>query len=140
MYFLANAILIDTSAAIALSHQKDQFHIEAQKFFNATDNVVWVTLNATAHETYTRARYDIGFNQAITLYDFLTGKPLYQISFQNDDEKEARSLLERYSDHKISFHDALCASVMKRIGIYRIFSFDYHFFTFGFEVFPGVVR
>jgi predicted nucleic acid-binding protein len=45
--------------------------------------------------------------------------------------------LEKYSDQKISFHDALCAAVMLRIGAYRAFAFDKHFWIMGFEMLPG---
>jgi len=137
MPYLADAILVDASAAIALRNTKDQFHPIANRFFQVTTNVLWVALNATAHETYTRARYDLGFKQAISLYDFLKKEPLLQLYFQSKDEDEARCLLERYSDQPISFHDALCATVMKRVGIYKVFTFDRHFYSFGFEVFPG---
>jgi len=43
-------------------------------------------------------------------------------------------------DPSEQFHDALCASVMKREGIYRVFTFDKHFWSFGFEVLPGATQ
>lgn len=137
MPYLAGAVLIDTSAAIALTNNKDQFHSIAKTFFNVTSDVLWVTMNATVHEAYTRVRYDVGFRQAIDLYDFLKKEPIYHLSFKSKDEDEARVLLERFWDHPLSFHDALCAVVMKRMGIYRAFTFDRHFYCFGFEVLPG---
>jgi predicted nucleic acid-binding protein len=51
-----------------------------------------------------------------------------------------KQLLMKYKDQKLSFHDALCVSVMKREGIFRIFTFDKHFWLFGFEVFPGATH
>lgn len=138
--FLEEAILIDTSAVVAMADPRDQFHDAAQCFFESTTGVVWAALNATAHETYTRARYAFGFDRAIELYDFMTGEPLVTIPFNAEDESAAREHLARFSDHKLSFHDALFAAVMKRIGIYRAFSFDYHFCLFGFEVLPGPTR
>jgi predicted nucleic acid-binding protein len=48
--------------------------------------------------------------------------------------------LERFKEHGLSFHDALVAAVMKRLGIYRAFAFDRHFWLFGFEVLPGRTR
>jgi len=140
MPYFAEAILIDAGAAIALTDKKDQFHVIAKKFFDNTSDILWVSLNATAQESYTRARYDLGFPKAIGLYDFLRGEPLYHIRFESEDEEEASRLLKRYADHIISFHDALCAAVMKRVGIYRAFTFDHHFYNFGFEVLPGTTR
>lgn len=140
MPYFAGAVLIDASAAVALANAKDQFHVIAKRFFDSTTDILWVTMNATAHESYTRARYDFGFQKAITLYEFLKKDPLYYIRFESDDEEKAIHLLKKYSDQDISFHDALCAAVMKRIGIYRAFSFDHHFYNFGFEVLPGTTR
>jgi len=133
----SNAILIDTSAVIALSNPEDRYYNDAKCFFESSEDILWVVLNCTKHETYTRARYDFDYSRAIFLYDMLSCNTFHQIFFNSEDEKEARSLLERYSDHDLSFHDALCVSVMKKFGIYRAFSFDRHFYIFGFEVFPG---
>jgi predicted nucleic acid-binding protein len=138
--FMEEAILVDTSAAIALADRNDQFHEAAECFYGSTTGVVWASLNATAHETYTRARFALGFREALRLYDFLTGRPLMCMPFIGEDEGVARDHLVRFHEHKLSFHDALFAAVMKRIGIYRAFTFDRHFFLFGFEVLPGPVR
>ena len=138
--FLEEAILVDTSAAIALADRDDQFHKAAESFYESTTDVVWATLNATAHETYTRARYILGFDEALRLYDFLTGQPLMCMPFIAEDEGVARNHLVRFCEHKLSFHDALFAAVMKRIGIYKAFTFDHHFWLFGFEVLPGRTR
>jgi predicted nucleic acid-binding protein len=139
MPYLAEAVLIDTSAVIALHDNQDQYHRLARTFFDATTDVTWVTLNATAHEAYTRARYSSGFHRALTVYDFLTAEPCYHVTFRQEDEIQARNILQRYSEHDMSFHDALCAAVMKRVGIYRAFTFDRHFLYFGFEVLPYII-
>ncbi len=140
MPYLAEALLVDTSAAIALKDTSDQFHSETLHFFESTENVLWVILNVTTHEAYTRARYNLGFHDAIDLYDFLKDKSTYQLDFVPDDEREARRLLIKYSDHRLSFHDVLCAAVMKRVGIYKAFAFDRHFYCFGFQIFPGPLQ
>lgn len=134
---LEGAILIDTSAVIALHCPSDAAHKAAEAFFQSTTGVLWVALNITAHESYTRARYNSSFKSAITVYDFLKGKSILQVSFDLKGEEEARKLLEKYSEHQISYHDALCAVVMKNTGIYRIFTFDHHFWIMGFEILPG---
>jgi predicted nucleic acid-binding protein len=138
--FLAGAILVDSSAAIALADGKDQFHEAATNFFQTTGHVTWATVNETTHETYTRVRYALGFREALRIYDFLTGDRLLSMPFAPEDERAARDHLVRLQEHTLSFHDALCAAVMKRVGIYRIFTFDHHFWSFGFEVLPGPTR
>lgn len=131
--------LIDTSAVIALFDPKDQFHQEARVFF-ATADLMWFTLNATAHETFTRVRYSKGLATALGGFDFLRSGQFRLLPFDNKDEQEARHLLEKYSDQTFSFHDALCAVIMLRARIYKVFSFDSDFWALGFEVMPGITK
>jgi hypothetical protein len=129
-------VLVDTSAVIALFDDHDQWHREAKRFFDQED-FSWVTVDVTAHEVYTRVRYDRDCTHALQHYDFLRSGKITVISFAREDESSARTILEKYSDQKISFHDALCAAVMLRIGAYRAFAFDKHFWIMGFEMLPG---
>lgn len=134
------AALIDSSAVIALHDPIEQFHSDAVGFYSKSSDFEWCTLDVTAHEVFTRIRYGASVARAFEHFDFLrntSGLRLYR--FDPDDEGEARNILMRYSDHAISYHDALCAAAMKRLGILRIFSFDRDFSVMGFEVFPGPV-
>lgn len=132
--------VIDTSAAVALLDESDSLHHAAVEFFAAADFFQWCVLNSTSHETFTRLRYDHGLNLGLEGYDLLRSGKLRVLDFGADDEAEARTVLTKYSDHKLSFHDALCATVMIREGIFKVFSFDAHFWCFGFEVMPGRCR
>lgn len=135
----ANAGLIDTGAVLAVLDSRDRFHNDATACFNEQEAVAWASLNVTGHETYTRARYNgCSSNLALAHYDFLRQRKVRVLEFQTEDEVAARDILRRYSDQRISFHDALCASVMRRLGIYKILSFDRHFLVLGFELLPGI--
>jgi uncharacterized protein len=136
----SSAILIESSAIIALKSPTDQFHDFAKSYFNLTQGVRWVVMNSTSHESYTRLRYDIDLRTALGAYDWLRGFPFHRIPFDNSDEEKAREILERYGAHVFSYHDALCAAFMLRVGIYRIFSFDKHFWILGFQVEPGITK
>ena len=140
--YYEQAILIDTSAIIALEDPQDQFHQQAKAFLEATETepVLLAALNATAQETYTTVRRQLGFEVAVQRYDFLVGDTIIKLRFASDDERAARDELERFREHELSFHDALMAVVMKRLGIYRVFAFDHHFGYFGFEILPGSTR
>ena len=97
-------------------------------------------MDVTSHETYTRARYRSTARVAREHYSFLrttTGISLYR--FKESDEIEAIEILNRYSDHRLSFHDALCAAAMKRLGIAKVFTFDRDFAVLGFMVLPGAL-
>lgn len=130
-------IFIDTSAVIALDDANEQFHLDAKTFREVTEGVVWASLNATSHETYTLARYRYGLKKALGLYDWMTSSEFMLIRFEVEDERRAHQHLMDFEDQDLSFHDALLAAVMMRIGAYRIFAFDHHFWSFGFEVVPG---
>lgn len=128
--------LVDTSAVIALHDPTDKFHAVAQQFLQTTE-LALVTLNVTAHEAYTRGRYDNGLDRACAHFDFLRSSDLSRLCFTRFDEDKAYDMLVRYTDQQLSFHDALCGAVMLRKGIYKVFAFDRDFFTFGFELLPG---
>ena len=136
----ARTALIDTAAVMALHQASDQFHLPAVAFFaDRPKGWDWFCLRVTSHEAFTATRYSDGLRLALSNYDFLRSSPFRLIDFCEDDENGARSLVQRHSDQDYSFHDALCAVVMKRIGIPNIFTFDSHFWTMGlgFTVLPG---
>lgn len=131
---------MDTSAVIALQDPKDRHHDFARKFYTSIPGSVrWYSVNVTAHEAYTRVRYDNqSAEHAIESYDFLRTKTVNLLPFGPEDELKTRELLLRYDDQKLSFHDVLCASVMLRVGILKIFTFDKDFHILGFQVVPGI--
>lgn len=134
------AALIDSSAVIALHDTIDQYHLDALRFYSKSSDLLWCTLDVTAHELFTRVRYRSSAIAGLEHFDFLRNSTSFRLyRFVPEDEVEAREILTRYSDQTISFHDALCAAAMKRLGILRIFSFDKDFAVMGFEVFPGPV-
>ena len=129
--------LIDTSAVIALEDSRETHYREAKRFFEAQNGLTWAAVNVTSHETFTRIRYRRDVVSARSGFDFLRADGVVRLDFEKADEARALDLLIKYRDHKISFHDALCAAVMFRNGIYRIFTFDKDFWILGFEVVPG---
>lgn len=130
-------VLIDTAAVVALQDRNDRFHESAKAYFGADSSVRWAALDATAHEAYTHMRYEFSYPRASEAFEFLRSGQVELIRFTQEDEESARALLEKYREHDLSFHDALCASVMIRLGIFQVFTFDSHFWTFGFQVKPG---
>lgn len=137
-----DAVLVDTSACVAAFDDADALHAQATATLEqlaAEGQVLLCAVNVTAHESFTRIRYNARLNAGLDGYSWMRSG-LQTIEFAGADESEALSLIRKYSSVRLSFHDALCAAVMLRLGIYRIFSFDADFYTFGFELIPGVVR
>lgn len=85
-------------------------------------------------------RYRSNLDQALACYDYLRGEDMKVLDFVEEDETRSRGLLAQYADQKLSYHDALCAAVMLRIGIGKVFTFDKDFWIFGFQVVPGSTR
>jgi predicted nucleic acid-binding protein len=132
--------LVDTSAVLELHREGAPFHAEAKRFFGERTGVTWCVLNATSHEAFTRQRYDVRLESALDTYGFMRGVQFRQLDFNQADEDRAIELLRKYRDQTLSFHDALCAAVMLRNGIYKVFTFDSDFWCFGFAVLPGVTK
>ena len=133
--------MIDTSAVLALHDPQDGHHQFAVRLFNNTSNLgdlKWLVLDATTHELFTRARYNGSLRSAQEQYAFVRRTPFRLVRYLPEDEKSAEALLEKYADQRLSFHDALCSAVMLRLGVYRIFAFDFHFSVVGFQVIPGM--
>ena len=130
-----NVALIDTSAVLALMDGRESLH-EKAKVFLEESSLDWASVDLTAHETFTRLRSRTDVTKGLEGFDFLR-TDLTIIDFQRGDEVRTRSILEKYADHRISYHDAMCAAVMLRSGIYKIFTFDRDFSILGFQIIPG---
>ena len=96
-------------------------------------------LNATSHETFTRSRCRLSLQKGLEGYDSLRGGGFKVLGSTSTDETEARLLVGKCSDQILGFYDALCAAVMMRVGLYRVFTFDRDFWHFGFEIAPPVL-
>ena len=94
-------------------------------------------LDVTSHECFTRVRYASSYTKAREHFDFLRENTRVKLlRLEASDETNALRLLEKYAEHALSFHDALCAAVMLRLGIPNIFSLDDDFSILGFVVYP----
>lgn len=136
----ANLILIDTSAVIALLDPSDQFHDRASEFWSEAGSYRWCAVVTSSHETYTRARYAHGPVRALDGFTFFASPQVERLWFDASDEDAAVQLLKKYSEHRLSFQDALCAVLMLKRGVLKAFTFDSDFWTLGFEVVPGPTK
>ncbi len=133
----SRAAVLDTSVVFARHCDRDRRHNQALATLQSAASLSLCAVNVTSHETFTRLRKDTGLEGALKGYEFIRATGVTILDFNAEDEESAVTSLRKYKDKNLSFHDALCAAVMKRHGIYRIISFDSDFFAFGFEVIPG---
>lgn len=130
-----HAIIIDTSAVIAYHDSRDNYHKQAVSFFSADQNLKLYVLDVTSHECFTTVRYKSDSKNAFAHYHYLRRNDnITLIRFNVSDEEQAETLLKKYSDKRISFHDALCVAAMKRTGIFKVLTFDQDFFVLGLHI------
>lgn len=132
------AVFVDTSALYALvdtednNHQQavDCLHLIAQFHFP-----IWVT-NCTIVECHRCILQSLGSRTGLlfleNIYD--AGVPIERAL--EIDEQQARNYLQRFCDQNISYTDGISFAVMKRLGIGKAFTFDWHFRLLGFVTIP----
>lgn len=133
-------IFLDTSAFLAWYNKGDQYHKQAHP--------VWLALEAEKRPLYTsnfvldetltllgrRTSYLFAAEQGEALY---TSNLLTILRPSVADELASLKLFEKYADQKVSFTDCISFTLMRKIGLKRVFTFDKHFLWAGFEVIPA---
>lgn len=138
----AKSVFFDTGAFVALYNSDDHCHVAAK---NCIDRIKAAKLpayvsNVTIIETYKRLLFDKSYSDAVEfLKDIYDGHKFNIIRLNQDDEFEAKKIIERYSDQMFSFADAINFAMMKRYGLLKAFCFDRHYSVFGFVTIPPFV-
>jgi len=125
-------IFIDTSGIIALRNENDENHEKAIKIMTSI-------LKSEYGACFTS---DYVFDEAVTLAlvrtkrkelavdvgsYILKSKSIIKLFTTDDDFYEAWKLFLKFSDKKLSFTDCSILSIVNRMKIEYIFSFDTHF-------------
>ena len=132
-------IYIDTGAFLARHLSKDQYHRQANTFWDVIRNnsEKCVTSNFVLDETFTllgrRAGYSFAAQRAKNIY---ASESLDILRPSREDELEAIGFFEKYSDHRLSFTNCVSFILMKLNKIKRVFTFDHHFHLAGFQIYP----
>ncbi len=132
-------IYIDTSAFLARHLSKDQYHRQANTFWDSIreKNETCVTSNFVLDETFTllgrRAGYIFAAQRAKNIY---ASESLNILRPSREDESKAIVFFEKYSDQRLSFTDCVSFVLMKSKKIKRVFTFDHHFKMAGFQIYP----
>jgi predicted nucleic acid-binding protein len=124
---------VDSSAFIALNHVSDQHFEEAAAIAAQLGGYRFLVSDAVITETYTLLRYKLGFHTANRFLTAVLDSGEYEIAEVTPvDRRLAAQWLVKFNDHKLSYCDALSASIMKHRDIEKIFAFDHHFELMGF--------
>lgn len=132
-------IYIDTGAFLARHLSKDQYHLQANAFWESVHkkNEACVTSNFVLDETFTllgrRAGYNFAAQRARNIY---ASESLRILRPTGKEELTAIDFFEKYSDQRLSFTDCVSFVLMQSKKIKRIFTFDHHFQLAGFQIYP----
>ncbi len=132
-------IFVDTGAFLARYLSKDQFHARSTRAWKTLERTrtALCTSSFVLDETFTllarRASYEFAAARAEAVY---ASKVLTILRPDSADEAAALSLFRKLADQEVSFTDCVSFALMKRHRLSRAFTFDRHFGTAGFTVWP----
>lgn len=131
-------IFVDTSAWIYLFDQRrggreavlaSEFYLSNKKSLAITDLILEETHKWLIHHAFPKEK------APKILKEFVNENFAKIITIENNDRIDASQLLHKYLDQGLSFTDAITVSVMKRIKVKEVFTFDAHF-----DLFPAIKR
>ena len=132
-------IFVDTGSFLARYLARDQYHgraVEAWKRLHSEAPRCF-TSNFVLDETFTLLARRAGYRFAAQRgRNILASHHLTVLRPDQDDERSALDLFEKYSDQKLSFTDCVSFVLMRGRRLRRAFSFDRHFVLAGFELWP----
>jgi predicted nucleic acid-binding protein len=130
--------LVDTSALIALTRRRDQYHARARPIAEAyrAAGGRYVGTTLVLGETYSHLLYDLGPRLAREYTASLLDDPAYEwldatVTLVRD---ALGNWLDRFRDQRFSLVDAVSFEVMRREKITHAFAFDRHFEVAGFKL------
>jgi uncharacterized protein len=135
-------IFVDTGAWFAAQVVDDAHHEEAAGALRGLIAlpIVLVTTNHVVGETYALLRVTRGYDACRRFLESLDETTRLERLFVNQDlERRAFAILDRYRDHDFSFVDATSFALMRAERIRHAFAFDSHFPTAGFLRVPADV-
>ena len=121
-------LFIDSSAFIAYFISSDVNHDRAKKLFNeiaekelvTSQEIIDETLNWLTRKAQKKITYELG--------NLLLSEDIVRIlQTLKEDKVNALEIIKKYSDHDLSFTDAISFTVIKRLKIKDVFSLDKDF-------------
>lgn len=138
--FTARRAFVDSSGYYAVIDRDDDAHADVMRELARLEREHWrlVTSNYVIAETHALVLNRVGRTPALTFLRSFATRRTEVIRIDEDDERNARAIIERYTDKRFSLTDATSFAVMERLGIAYAFTFDSDFVQYGFPALgPG---
>jgi len=130
-------IFVDTGAFLARYLVRDQHHADARRGWGRAGKEKLFTTNLVLAETFTLlARWAGGEFAAARARSVCSSERLEILRPGPAEEQQAIELLGKYADQIASFTDCVSFVLMRKRGIERAFTFDRHFASAGFRLWP----
>jgi len=92
----------------------------------------------TVAETHTHILYNVGYKRALEFLRAITDGSVHVLEIEAKDAIDAIDIIEKYRDQGIAYTDAVSMSIMKRVGIQTVLSYDHHFWALNFHILPEI--
>jgi predicted nucleic acid-binding protein len=131
-------IFVDTGAWYALVDKKDPDHSAAAVFFK-NNKIPLMTTNFIFDEIVTLLRRRLGWSIASNFGTRMKDSRLTTLlAVRRENEERAWEIFLKFKDQDFSYTDCTSFAVMEALKVDAAFSFDQHFLTMNFQVFPKI--
>lgn len=134
------AVLFDTCALEAIADPRDKYHKAATQCLAELKQLAYpfYVTTLTIAETHRRLLYKphLGILAALRFLESMYDGSSNIVRSLEEDELQAMEYIKRFDDQTLTFTDTTNMAVMNRLGLRKVFSFDWHFTLLGFQVIP----
>ncbi|MBX3045780.1 MAG: type II toxin-antitoxin system VapC family toxin [Anaerolineales bacterium] len=132
--FYERALMLDSGPLISLYAQINELdaNILATLSMLESERIPIFYNRLVIAEVHRRLLFDRGILVATSFLERFPRDGYREVELQQADHVEAVSILQRYHDQTISYTDAITMAQMRRLGIYNVFTHDFHFGVVGF--------
>lgn len=131
-----DSVYVDTSAWIAFFSARDQNHAEAERLFReaVVRNVPLTTTNLVLAEVHRLILHRVGVIAAALALDRIESSARVSIVFASGaHHAAARAWLAKFTDHRVTYADAVGFAVIEDVRCIGFLSFDSDFLLAGFR-------